>query len=156
VKNSAIQILVVIMTGLSMLAAVVAYSSEKPSDLIRGALEKWTVEFNTGKSGQVCELFAPDLIANYQGQPERNYESLCRQLRNSLGDRNRTFHYSLDIKEILVSGDLAAVRLVWTLKIVPNNGGEAHTVVEPGIDIFRPQPDGTWKISRFVAYGESR
>lgn len=150
------QFLGVIVTGLTMLATAVAYSSEKPSDLIRGALEKWTVEFNAGNSGQVCDLFAPDLISNYQGQPERNYESLCKQLHNSLSDPDRTFHYSLEIKEILVSGDLAAVRLVWTLKIVPKNGGETHTVVEPGIDIFRPQPDGSWKISRFAAYGESR
>lgn len=155
-RHSVRQFLVVIITGLSMLAIAAAYASEKPSVLIRQALEKWTAEFNAGNAGQVCRLFAPDLIANYQGQPERNYESLCKQLHNSLSDRNRTFHYSLQIKEILVSGDLAAVRLVWTLKIVPKNGGEARTVMEPGIDIFRPQPEGNWKISRFVAYGESR
>jgi len=112
-------------------------------------------EFNAGDSRKVCDLFAPDLIADYQGQPERDYDALCQLLRGSLSDCERKFHYSLDIKEILVSGRLAVVRLVWTLRAYPRNGSAPAATIEPGIDIFRLQPNASWKICRFVAYGVS-
>ena len=58
----------------------------------------------------------------------------------------------LAIKEIMVSGDMAAVRLVWTLT-VKRQGQAVDTVTsEPGLDIFRRQPNGRWSISRFIAF----
>jgi ketosteroid isomerase-like protein len=119
---------------------------------IRTELEKWTQDFNAGNISQVCSLFAPDLISNFRGEPEDTYNSLCANMQLALGDPAKTYHYDLEIKEILASGDLAVVRLVWTLKVSPKNGGPEQTTREPGMDIFRRQPDGTWKISRYMAY----
>lgn len=136
-------------------SSVFAQSADSAQSRIRAALETWMTEFNASDSRKVCDLFAPDLIADYQGQPERDYRSLCKLLHGSLSDPERKFHYSLDIKEILVSGGLAVVRLVWTLKVNANNGSEARSTIEPGIDIFRLQQDGSWKIYRFMAYGVS-
>jgi len=59
----------------------------------------------------------------------------------------------LDIKEIVVFGDVAVVRLVWTLTIKEKDGREFKSV-EPGMDIFRRQADGSWKIVRYMAYEE--
>jgi steroid delta-isomerase len=100
----------------------------------------------------VCGLFAPDLIAQYRGQPERDYQGLCDLLKRSLSDRSKTYAYSLVIKEILVAGDLAVVRLTWTLKVKPKDGVGEISSDEPGMDIFRRQGDGSWKISRYIAY----
>ena len=119
---------------------------------IRVALEKWKLDFNAGDASQVCVLFAPDLISDFRGQPEDSYSSLCANMQMALNDPAKTYHYDLEIKEILVSGDLAVVRLVWTLKVHPKAGGRDETTREPGMDIFRRQPDGTWKISRYMAY----
>ena len=120
---------------------------------IRVALEKWKLDFNAGDTAQVCTLFAPDLISNFRGQPEDTYNSLCANMQAALTDPAKTYHYDLEIKEILVSGDLAVVRLVWTLKVRPKDPGASEaTTREPGMDIFRRQPDGTWKISRYMAY----
>jgi uncharacterized protein (TIGR02246 family) len=120
---------------------------------IRVALEKWKLDFNAGDASQVCTLFAPDLISNFRGQPEDTYNSLCANMQAALTDPAKTYHYDLEIKEILVSGDLAVVRLVWTLKVRPkNNAASEATTREPGMDIFRRQSDGSWKISRYMAY----
>jgi steroid delta-isomerase len=70
----------------------------------------------------------------------------------ALSDPNKSYHYDLEIKEILVSGDLAVVRLVWTLKLRSKSGGPEQVTREPGMDIFRRQADGSWKISRYMAY----
>ena len=60
--------------------------------------------------------------------------------------------YAADIDEIFVWGNHAAVRLDWTLTI--EAGGEAITSVERGLDLFRRDPDGVWRIMRFMAFTE--
>ncbi|MGK2922970.1 MAG: YybH family protein [Methyloceanibacter sp.] len=50
-------------------------------------------------------------------------------------------------------GDVAVVRLVWTLTIKEKDGGEIKSV-EPGMDVFQRQADGSWKIVRYMAYEE--
>ncbi|MFZ1425565.1 MAG: nuclear transport factor 2 family protein [Geminicoccaceae bacterium] len=119
---------------------------------ITSALTGWTETFNARRQADVCALFAPDLVATYRGQPDRNFEELCTLLKNSLQNPTRSYHYALELQEILPSGDLAAVRLVWTLTVRGADGEILETVREPGLDIFKRQPDGTWKIARFVAF----
>ena len=47
---------------------------------------------------------------------------------------------------------IAIARPVWTLTI--RQKGEPHPTVstEPGLDVFRREPNGTWRIFRFMAY----
>jgi uncharacterized protein (TIGR02246 family) len=122
---------------------------------IRAALTQWMADFNAGKADRVCGLFAPDLIAQYRGQPERNYDAICDLLKRSLRDPAKRFSYALDIKEIIVAGDFAVVRLTWTLTI-QSKDAPAETIEEPGMDVFRRQGDGAWRISRYIAYDAPR
>jgi steroid delta-isomerase len=73
-------------------------------------------------------------------------------LTRSLNDVTRSYTYNLDIKEILVFGDTAVVRLVWTLTVKNKQDGRETTSVEPGMDLFRKQSDGRWRIIRYMAY----
>lgn len=73
-------------------------------------------------------------------------------MSNSLKDPDKSYHYRFKVNEILVCGDLSVVRLVWTLTVVPRDGRATETIEEPGIDVFRRQSDGSWKISRYLAY----
>jgi ketosteroid isomerase-like protein len=131
-----------------------ADTPEAAQNEIRSALEGWQSAFNEYDQNRICDLFAPDLVANYQGQPERDYASLCQLLQTSLQDTRSSYHYSLAINEILVYGDTAIVRLVWTLEIAEADQPK-KTIEEPAIDIFRHQTDGSWKISRYLAYPTS-
>ena len=110
---------------------------------IRAALMKWTADFNARNLGEVCDLFAPDLRYDYQGFPERGFDDICKLLRQSLADPGKRYSYAPPaIKDILVSGDLAVVRLTWTLTVKGDAMVQDVTTEEPGIDIFRKQPDG--------------
>jgi uncharacterized protein (TIGR02246 family) len=140
-----------VLAILMVASHVSAQDSAAVQNQIRAELEKWMTDFNDGKASAVCSLFAPDLISDFRGQPEDTYNSLCANLQMALSDPAKTYHYQLEIKEILVSGDLAAVRLVWTLN-VSSKIAPAETTREPGLDIFRRQPDGSWKIARYMAY----
>jgi steroid delta-isomerase len=142
---------IALLMSASYAPAAKADSTSAAQDQIRAELEKWTRDFDSDNASEVCSLFAPDLISDFRGEPEDTYNSLCANLQMALADPAKAYHYSLEIKEILVSGDIAVVRLVWTLKVSPKNGSE-ETKREPGMDIFRRQPDGSWKISRYMAY----
>ena len=89
---------------------------------------------------------------DFRGTPERDYNAMCSALHRALGDRSKTLTYSFDIKEIIVSGDMAIVRLVWTSKLSHADSGQVIETKEPGLDVFRRQPDGMWRISRYMAY----
>ena len=120
---------------------------------VKSALTRWMADFNAGKTERVCDLFAADVRADFRGYPTRDHQAVCDLLIKSQTDNTRAFSYALDIKEILVFGDVAVVRLVWTLTIKEKGGREIKSV-EPGMDIFRRQADGSWKIIRYMAYEE--
>lgn len=141
--------------GLACAAAVtpvVAQPAGNSELAIRKALSSWTEEFNAGDKARICDLFARDLRYDYRGFPERGYDDICSLLHRSLSERDKKFAYSLDIKEIMVSGDLAVVRLVWTLQVYATGGTAPVETREHGIDVFRRQSDGGWKIVRYIAY----
>ena len=115
-------------------------------------MSKWTEDFNARDATRICDLFAPDLRYDFRGQPERDFAAMCSGLKRTLADRSRTLTYSFDIKEIIVSADMAIVRLVWTSRVSQAGSGQVVETKEPGLDVFRRQPDGTWRISRYMAY----
>jgi ketosteroid isomerase-like protein len=145
-------LLIGLLTGLHLLAPPAPRAEETAQRAIEQRLQDWTDDFNTGRVDKLCDLFAPDLIANYRGQPEKTYESLCAALQTDLTGGSRQFSYRLELNEIIVSGDMAAVRLIWHLTVKDRATGETFNSADRGIDIFRRQPDGKWRISRYIAY----
>jgi steroid delta-isomerase len=141
--------------GLLLLALIgpAAAQTDSPAQAeIRAALTQWMVDFNTGNAEKTCALFAPDLVAQVRGRPERGYAVQCDLLKSSLADQSKTYRYALAIKEIIVSGDLAVVRLTWTLTVKRKDSGAESTSDEYGLDVFRRQADGSWKIARYMSY----
>jgi uncharacterized protein (TIGR02246 family) len=137
---------------LALLSPVAAQSDDGAEKAIRDALSKWTADFNARGASRICDLFAPDLRYDFRGMPERDYNAMCSALHRALGDRSKTLSYSFDIKEIIVSGDMAIVRLVWTSRLSRDGSSQVIETKEPGIDVFRRQADGKWRISRYMAY----
>jgi steroid delta-isomerase len=146
------QLLAPMLLALTLLAPPVgAGAAHNAEEEIRAALAKWTQDFNAGQVDAVCSLFSPELRYDFRGYPERGYADVCGLLKRSLADSGKRYAYALDIREILVSGDIAVVRLAWTLTVTLPNG-QMVTSVEPGMDVFRREPDGSWKIIRYLAY----
>ncbi|MCO5131192.1 MAG: nuclear transport factor 2 family protein [Xanthobacteraceae bacterium] len=115
---------------------------------IRSRLRRWTESFNSRDKVGACDLFSKSLVSDVQGQGEASYETRCATIGKALDDPQRSFHYSLNIKDIIVDKTLAVVRLNWTLKISPGD----IVSTEIGLDVFRKENDGRWRIVRFIAY----
>jgi len=54
---------------------------------------------------------------------------VCQRLKRAVGNQTRTYSYSSDIKEILVFGDVAVVRLVWTRSSIRSSSKVKKTVM---------------------------
>lgn len=115
---------------------------------IRSRLEQWMIAFNNRDKATACELFSRSLVAYVRGENETGYAERCAVIGRVLDDPARRFSYALDIKEVIVEGNLAVVRLTWTLTISPG----AAKDVEEGLDVFRKENDGRWRIVRFMVY----
>jgi ketosteroid isomerase-like protein len=125
-----------------------------PATVIRAALEHWRDDFNARRANTICDLFARDLRYDFQGLPEQNYTQLCGRLHRALADRTQSYHYDLRVKEIIVSGDLAMVRLTW-ISTFTGKDGKREIEDEPGLDVFQRSTNGEWKITRYIAYPEA-
>jgi len=153
------QRLTALLPAAMLMLALASPLSAEPDDAaaqaaIRARLMQWTGDFNAAKVPEACDLFASDLRYDYRGLPERNYQDMCAGLRRVLTDPAKHYSYGLAIKDIFVFGDMAAVRLVWTLTLT-GAGAQPKVSHEHGIDVFHRQPDDAWRIIRFVAYDDA-
>jgi uncharacterized protein (TIGR02246 family) len=143
----------ILLASLGVFAALIAARADEAADkaAIAQRLRDWTDAFNAKDQRVVCELFAPDLIATIPDVADGSRDALCARIEAAQGKPGLQLHYDYpDLREILVSGDLAAVRLFWTL--TTRKDGVADTTVEPGIDIFRRESDGKWRIARYLSF----
>jgi uncharacterized protein (TIGR02246 family) len=118
---------------------------------ITNRLQRWTEAFNARDAAGVCDLFAPDLISTVSEALDGNRDALCGRLSAVLAKPGLQLHYdSPDLREIIVCGDIAIVRLFWTL--TAREGVKSSVSTEAGMDIFKRQPDGKWSIARFISF----
>jgi steroid delta-isomerase len=114
-------------------------------------LIRWTAAFNAKDSAAVCDLFAPDLRYAVADILNGTRDQLCGNIDKVLAAPGLTLHYAEPaIHEILVSGDLAVVRLTWTL--TAEKDGKRDATTEEGMDVFRRGPDGVWSIALYIAF----
>jgi ketosteroid isomerase-like protein len=79
-------------------------------------LQRWTAAFNARDAAGVFDVFAPDLVSTVPEYLDVSRDALCGKLRAVLARPGLQLHYdSPDIREIVVSRDIAVVRLFWTL-----------------------------------------
>ncbi|MCP4617539.1 MAG: hypothetical protein GY844_14030 [Bradyrhizobium sp.] len=140
---------VALLIGLAAPAAAETASGDAE---VRAALKQWMADFNAGRADKVCDIFAPALRADVDGFPERTFDIQCKLLQTVLADPEHSLSYALNIKEILAEGDMAAVRLLWTLTSKKKGSDETKVTEEQGLDIFGRSSDGHWQIIRFMSF----
>ena len=142
-----------LLTCLCLIAASApaAHADEEAEKAaITARLRGFSDAFNARDADRLCDVFSPDLIATIPFAAEANREAICGNLDRLLARSDLRLAYAYpDIREIIIAGDLAVVRVIWTLTV--HKGAEQDTTEEAGIDIFRRQPNGRWSIARMAA-----
>ena len=132
-------------------AQVAGQDESSAKAAITERLNRWTAAFNAKEPTAICDLFAPDLRYTVDDILNGSRDQLCGNIDKVLAAPGLTLRYAEpNIHEILVSGDLAVVRLTWTL--TAEKGGARDVTTEEGMDVFRRAPDGVWSIARYIAF----
>ncbi|MGH7102379.1 MAG: YybH family protein, partial [Acetobacteraceae bacterium] len=118
---------------------------------IRSAITGWADDFNALKTALVCNIFAPSLHYDFGIQPG-TYDTLCKRLQAALGQSGVRYNYSPKIQQILISGSLAVVSIVWTLKVTQSGNATPTVITEPAMYVMQHDPDGHWRVLRFLAF----
>lgn len=140
----------VILVGICM---TVPARADQISDkaAIAQRLQRWAAAFNVHDAAGICNVFAPNLVYTVPGIRSGTRQTLCTHLSTLLTKPGLQLHYDKpDIAEIIIAGELAVVRLFWTLTV--RKGTEQASSTEAGVDIFKRQSDGTWSIIRFLSF----
>lgn len=118
---------------------------------IRQRLLDWREAFNARDAAGACDLFAPDLVYSVPEVIHGSQKTMCDNFARVFAKPGLTLTYAEPvIHEMIMSDDIAIVRLTWTLATEAD--GKTETTTEEGMDIFARQPDGRWSISRFIAF----
>jgi ketosteroid isomerase-like protein len=137
---------------LLLLAAAPLLRADDPpksvETLIRARLAAWETAYNSGDRKTTFAIWAPDLVGWYPGVPDITFarEKAALEAPAPSGPRSRLH---VQIVEVLVSGDLAVVRDIWTE--TPPEGSAASPTRIPSFEVWRCQADGDWKIARWIS-----
>jgi ketosteroid isomerase-like protein len=115
---------------------------------IEAVLQGFPRDFNAKNFDPLCAVFEEDAVLHYpEGGPDQGRGVFCARMRKLLSDPDRQYSYSEpEIREVIVEGDLATVALYWTLTVKDRDGKVLDTIREDGLDVFRRQADGSWKL----------
>jgi ketosteroid isomerase-like protein len=114
---------------------------------IRAALAGWVEAANRGDYKAALDVWAPDLIGWSPDGPDDSYAREAAGAKAPSGPVRTT--YELTINEVIVDGSLAVVRDTWTQTTKQDSGPDKIASFR-SYEVWRRQPDRTWKISRWI------
>jgi ketosteroid isomerase-like protein len=119
---------------------------------IRSALADWVSAANRQDWKAASQIWAPDLVGWYPGQPDDTYLKEMASASHPRAGRPRT-RYELNVVEVIVSGGMAVVRDIWRFTTGPGTPDSSVAVVR-SYEVWRRQKNGAWKIARWISAPE--
>jgi ketosteroid isomerase-like protein len=135
-----------------MTAAPAAFGGASASNTlaetqIRSALADWVSAANRGDYKAALKVWAPDLIGWAPDGVDDTYQREAASAELPIQAPKTT--YKLLINEVIVDGSLAVVRDTWIETTKRESGPEIVSQFR-SYEVWRRQPDKTWKISRWI------
>ena len=120
---------------------------------IRAKILRGAEGFMTGNPDLILAHYARDVILSYPGVPDMDYATLERgyaQLRNRPRGVSETTTPTFE--EILVSDDMAVVRLMWTTTTTVARPPSTARRRLKDLQVWRREADGRWMFARGMHY----
>lgn len=137
----------------ALAAAPAAAQAGGDEAVLRAAIEAGARACEAGRPDEVMAGYAPDIILSYPGIPDQDHASLLagyRELCPGSGGAEGTVETTrAAFEEILVSGDLAVVRVTWSTHLRGMAEGAVRRLRD--MQVWRRTPQG-WRFSRGVHF----
>jgi steroid delta-isomerase len=139
---------VLVLVGFALCGASVSTQSsgDKDAAILRGAIEQTARSINAHDPGGVMAHYSKDIIVSYPDVPDTTYEVFDRNYRQMMNP-SITTRTVPTIDEIVVSGDLAMIRMQWSTTITDKATGRTSSRVAKDLQIWRRE-GGAWKFYR--------
>jgi ketosteroid isomerase-like protein len=108
---------------------------------------------NAGDRAAARSIWAPGVVGWFPSAPVFS-DSAANAVAGVAGVPGARSTYAVTVDDVAVSGDLAAVHDIW--RETRHYAGSAVVVnrVIRGSELWRRQPDGSWRIARWVSAPE--
>jgi len=123
-------------------------TSEADAATIRANVEAWIAAFNAADVATLSESYTDDTIEMAPDELNRGREAITQSLAASFARETAT--QTATVTEVSVFGDLAVVYGTWEVKATPKDGGAEQTRAGKWMEVHRRQPDGAWKVWRWM------
>ncbi|HEY2378422.1 MAG TPA: SgcJ/EcaC family oxidoreductase [Gemmatimonadaceae bacterium] len=112
---------------------------------IRDVIASWLTASAAGDTPTVLSLMSDDVVFLVAGQPPFGKKEFAGSLSSLSSHR---IEATSDVREVVVSGDLAYARAQLIVTMTPLAGGAALRRSGPVLSVFRRLADGRWVLSR--------
>ena len=140
--------------GCAAHAARAPRGDETAAAAIRASIEQGARGFMAANPDSILAHYARDIVLSYPGIPDQDYATLVKsygELRSRPADVVANTVPTFD--EILVSGDLALVRLRWTTTIAQPNRTSTRYLKD--FQVWRRESGNRWVFIRGMHYPDS-
>lgn len=112
---------------------------------IRDVISTWLEASAAGESEKVLSLMSDDVVFLVAGHPPFGKEEFASSQKALSTHR---IEAQSEVREVVISGDLAYARTHLTVVMTPLAGGPPLRRSGPTLSIFRRQKDGRWVLTR--------
>ncbi len=126
-----------------------ATSTEADVEAINRVHDDHTTALNDGDTNAYVTLLAEGAVLMPPNQPVVFGVAAIREYRQTDFDQI-TLEVTRPSEEVVVAGDWSFVRHTYAGTATPQAGGEPTELSGKGITILQRQPDGSWKIARYM------
>lgn len=127
---------------------------KKDVEIIRQAVIQTGVAFNERKPDSILVHYAPDILVSYPNVPDTDYAGFAQAFAGLPNRPPGVVSTRPDIHEIIVSGDLAMVRVSWITTTRQTDPVKEVTRRARDMQIWQRQTDGSWKFTRGLWFHE--
>ncbi len=126
-----------------------ATSTQADVEAINRVHDDHTSALNAGDTTAYVALLAEGAVLMPPNQPAIIGVAAIREYRQTEFDQI-TLEVTRPSEEVEVAGDWAFVRHTYAGTLTPKAGGEPTELSGKGLTILQRQPDGSWKITRYM------
>ena len=125
-------------------------SNEADIKAIKEVIERLTKAYVKEDAETFVSAFSDDTVCMLPNMPQVNGIEEWRSIMNGMFESSTPSEHTFEIQEINLAGDWAFELHTDSALYTSKATGESHRSHFKGTFIFRRQPDGSWKIARYV------
>lgn len=148
-QKQIIMLSVVVALCLSVLSCQ-APSNEADIEAVRGVQNEYIRALNNDDVDAWVETMGDDAVYLPPNNPQLTGKEAIRSFMVTSFFEPFNVQCSISVQEVQILGDFAFTNGFFSLSLTPKDGGEVIEDKGKFIDIFKRQPDGSWKYYRVI------